>query len=206
MSVSTAPEKIIPVIIRLARTRRTRASSARRQFDQGCAVAPPRNTQAAADDRQRHIVCWNEPTVDLARQDPLAGEIEVCRAESRDHFRGRASGRYFGRTVITDIDIRNFVYHPEPWRIAKPAARKACRPKMLHTWDMERLIAADVAHPESPKRTKQYRKGGIATIDPRTKPIQVSREIPLEQLMDEVDRLRRDQLAIFIGRRNAGGP
>src|SRR5215471_7246710 len=71
---------------------------------------------------------------------------------------------------------------------------------------MERLIAADVAHPESPKRTKQYCKGGIATIDPRTKPIQVSREVPLEQLMDEVDRLRRDQLAIFVGRRNAGGP
>src|SRR5262245_25785787 len=77
---------------------------------------------------------------------------------------------------------------------------------MLHTCDMERLIAADVAHPESPKRTKQRRKGRIATIDPRPKRVQVSREIPLEQSMDEVDRLRRDQLAIFVGRRNAGSP
>src|SRR5262249_35176041 len=140
-----------------------------RQHDQGCAVAPPRNTQPRGDARKRPIGCWNEPIGDLARQGPLAGEIEVRRAENRDHFRGRASGRYFGRTVITDIDIRNFVHHPQPWQIAKPAARKACRPKMLHTWDMERLIAAELAHPDTPKRQNKYRKAATATNEPRTK-------------------------------------
>src|SRR5262245_2964369 len=80
-----------------------------RQHDQRCAVAAPRNMQTAADHRQRHVVCWNEPTPDLARQDPLAGEIEVSRAESRDYFCSRSRGRYFGRTVVADIDIRNFV-------------------------------------------------------------------------------------------------
>src|SRR5262245_42613417 len=80
-----------------------------RQHDQGCPFAAPGNMQTAADHRQRHVVCWNEPTADLARQNPLAGEIEVCRTESGDYFCSRSSGRYFGRTVVADIDIRNFV-------------------------------------------------------------------------------------------------
>src|SRR5262245_15959658 len=63
---------------------------------------------------------------------------------------------------------------------------------------MELLKAADIAHSESRKGTEQQRKGAAAGVDPGAEPIQVNREISLEQLMDEINRLRRDQLAVFI--------
>src|SRR5258708_27651001 len=63
---------------------------------------------------------------------------------------------------------------------------------------MEPLKAADIAHPESRKGTKQQRKGAAAGVDPGAEPIQVNREISLEQLMDQINRLRRDQLAVFV--------
>src|SRR5262245_47206020 len=63
---------------------------------------------------------------------------------------------------------------------------------------MELLKAADIAHPESGKGTKQQRKRAAAGVDPGAEPIQVNRKISLEQLMDEINRLRRDQLAIFV--------
>src|SRR5262245_27853930 len=63
---------------------------------------------------------------------------------------------------------------------------------------MELLKAGDVAYPESRKGTKQQRKGAAASVDPGAEPIQVNREISLEQLMDEINRLRRDQLAVFV--------
>src|SRR5262245_56663722 len=63
---------------------------------------------------------------------------------------------------------------------------------------MELLNAAYVAYPESRKGTKQQRKGAGSGVDPGAEPIQVSREISLEQLMDEINRLRRDQLTVFV--------
>src|SRR5262245_57073982 len=63
---------------------------------------------------------------------------------------------------------------------------------------MELLKATYVAYPESRKGTKQQRKGAAAGVDPGAEPIQVSREISLEQLMDEINHLRRDQLTVFV--------
>src|SRR5262245_8605962 len=71
---------------------------------------------------------------------------------------------------------------------------------------MEPLKAADIAHPESRKGTKQHRKGPATGVDPGAEPIQVRREISLEQLMDEINRLRRDQLAVFVCSWNTVGP
>src|SRR5262245_28159314 len=71
---------------------------------------------------------------------------------------------------------------------------------------MELLKAAYIAHPESRKGTKQQRKGTAAGVDPGAEPIQVRREISLEQLMDEINRLRRDQLAVFVCSWNTFSP
>src|SRR5262249_44012480 len=87
-----------------------------------------------------------------------------------------------------------------------PAARKAHGSKFFHTGEMELLKAAYIAHPERRKGTKQKRKGAAASVDPGAEPIQVRREISLEQLMDEINRLRRDQLAVFVCSWNTVGP
>src|SRR5262249_14648593 len=55
-----------------------------------------------------------------------------------------------------------------------------------------------ITYPESRKGTEQQRKGAASGVDPGAEPIQVNREISLEQLMDEINRLRRDQLAVFV--------
>src|SRR5262249_61384157 len=71
---------------------------------------------------------------------------------------------------------------------------------------MELLKAADVAYPECRKGTKQQRKGAAASVDPGAEPIQVRQEISLEQLMHEINRLRRDQLAVFVCSWNTVNP
>src|SRR5215813_13585569 len=71
---------------------------------------------------------------------------------------------------------------------------------------MELLKAAYVAYPESRKGTKQQRKGAGSGVDPGAEPIQVNRKISLEQLMHEINRLWRDQLAVFICNWNTVGP
>ena len=136
----------------------------------------------------------------------MAGEVEVRGAEGRDDFFRGSSGRYFRGAVITDIDVGNFVYHPEPRWLAWLTTRKAREPETFHTWELQLLIAADIAYAESPKRAKQHRKGTAAGIDSRPEPIQVACNISLQQLMYEIDRLRRDQLTIFIRRRNTVDP
>src|SRR5262245_25131060 len=105
-----------------------------RQHDQGCAVAAPRNMQTAADHRQRHVVCWNEPTAYLAREDRLAGEIEIPGGKRRDYFRCRSSRHYLRRAEIANIDIGNFVDDPEPLLILWRTTRKARERETLHTW------------------------------------------------------------------------
>src|SRR6516165_5469127 len=130
-----------------------------REHDQGCAVAAPRNMQTPADHRQCHVVCWNEPNADLARQDPLAGEIEIRGGESGDYFRCRSSRHHLRRAEIANIDVGNFVDDPEPLPMPWRTTRKAREREILHTWGMDRLIAADIAHPKSLQCTKQHCKG-----------------------------------------------
>src|SRR5262245_13840292 len=151
-----------------------------RQHDQGCAVAAPRNMQAAADYRQRHVVCRNKLSADLVRQDALAGEIEMRGGESGDYFRCRSSRHHLRRAEIANIDVGNFVDDPEPLPLPWRPTRKARERQTPRTWDTDRLIAANIAHPESLQCTKQHCKGYTAAVDPRTKPIQIKSKIPLQ--------------------------
>src|SRR5262249_27223266 len=87
-----------------------------RQYDERGAVAAPGNMQAATEHRQLHVAGGNEPTADLGRKDRLAAEIKLWGRQSVDRVRCRSSDGYFSGAVISDIDVGDFVDHPEPRR------------------------------------------------------------------------------------------
>ena len=98
------------------------------------------------------------------------------------------------------------MYYPVPRRVAWLAAWKASEREIVHARDMERLITADIAHAECAKRAKQYGEGAVTAVDPWAEPVQVIGDVPLEQLLDEINQLRCYQLAIFVGRRDSVDP